>query len=137
MIPKFVKKRAVDGYAALNLYFMLLSKDHVSNPNTQEFISQVSANEIVDQGGVYPPGGIQITGKVGQYDGTNAFLDATNNPSIGPGAYLDYRYIAIYVNTGNPADSWILAIIDMEEDQKVSNGTSTINWNSLGIIYKE
>lgn len=135
IIPKFEKKKIADGWAGENIYAMLLSVSHVQDAANQQFIANVSANEISDLGGVYTAGGFKLTGNVGSYDGNNAYLDFTGNPAIGPGAYLDYRYIAIYVNTGNPATSRILCIIDMVTDQQVSNGTSTINWNALGVIY--
>ena len=135
IIPKFVKKEIVDGWARENLYAMLLSSAHVQNAANQQNISQVSANEIIDRAGVYTPGGFKLTGNVGSYDGNDAFLDFTTNPAIGPGAYLNYRYIAIYNNTGNPAESPIRCIIDMVLDQIVTNGTSTITWNALGVIH--
>jgi phosphate-selective porin len=135
IIPKFEKNRIAATWAAENLYAMLLKDTHVQNEASQQFISQVSANEVTDTGGVYTAGGFKLTGNTAGYDTNNAYLDFTGNPAIGPGAYLDYRYIAIYVNTGNPATSRILCIIDMLLNQIVTNGTSTITWNALGVIY--
>lgn len=135
IIPKFEKNRIAATWAAENVYAMLLKDTHVQDAANQQFISQVSANEVVDTGGVYAAGGFKLTGNTAVYDGINAYLDFTGNPAIGPGAFLDYRYIAIYVNTGNPATSRILCIIDMIINQTVTNGTSTITWNTLGVIY--
>lgn len=135
IIPKFEKNRIAASWAAENLYAMLLKDTHVQDAANQQYISQVSANEVVDRGGVYTAGGFKLTGNTAAYDGNNAYLDFTGNPAIGPGAYLDYQYIAIYVNTGNPATSRILCIIDMVTNQIVTNGTSTITWNALGVIY--
>jgi hypothetical protein len=135
IIPKFEKNRIAATWAAENVYAMLLKDTHIQDAANQQFISQVSANEVVDPSGVYAAGGFKLTGNTAGYDGNNAYLDFTGNPAIGPGAYLDYRYIAIYVNTGNPADSRILCIIDLVLNQTVTNGTSTITWNTLGIIY--
>jgi len=135
MIPKFEKHKIATSWAGENIYAMLLKDTHVQDAANQQFISQVSANEVTDPGGVYIAGGFKLNGAVAGYDGNNAYLDFTSNPAIGPGAYLDYQYIAIYVNTSNPATSRILCIINMGTNQTVTNGTSTIAWNDLGVIY--
>jgi hypothetical protein len=137
LIPKFVKKEIVDGWVGESLYLMLLSKTHVPNASTQRFISDVSANEIVDANSIYTPGGMPLSGLVQSYDPllpNNAFLYASDL-SIGPGASLNYRYGIVFKNTGNQATSVIRAQIDFLEDQIVTRGTSVIKWNDLGIIY--
>lgn len=134
VIPKFYKKEKVDELAAESLYLMLLSSSHVPNANTQQYVSQVSSNEITDSGAVYVAGGIALTGKIGSYDSLNAFLDA-NDLSIGPNSTLNYRWGVLYKNTGNPATSPIRAHIDFLTNQIITNGTSTIQWNALGIVY--
>jgi hypothetical protein len=134
LIPKFLKKEIVDAWAAENLYLMLLSSVHAPNADTQQYISDVSANEIIDAGGVYTAGGVVLAGKTGNYNLMNAFLDASD-VSIGPGATLNYRYGIVYKNTGNPATSPIRAHVDFATNQIVTNGTSLIQWSALGIIY--
>lgn len=135
IIPKFEKNRIAASWAGENLYAMLLKDTHVQNEASQQFISQVSANEVSDSGGVYTAGGFKLNGNTAGYDGNNAYLDFTVNPAIGPGAYLDYQYIAIYVKGASPTTSRILCIIDMGINQVVTNGTSTITWNDHGVIY--
>lgn len=134
LIPVFVKKEITDVWVGETWKLMLLSSTHVPNATTQQFVSQVSANEIVDTGGIYTAGGVAIAGKASTIDGSNYFLDATDKV-IGPGATLNYRYGVLFQDTGNPATSKIRAQIDFLTNQIVSNGTSTIQWNALGIIY--
>jgi hypothetical protein len=67
-------------------------------------------------------------------DGNNYYLDATDL-AIGTGATLNYRYGVLFQDSGNPATSKIRATVDFLVDQIVVNGTSTIQWNALGIIY--
>jgi hypothetical protein len=134
VVPKYLKRELVDAWAAENLKLMLLNNQHAPNAGTQRYISDVSVKEIVDSGGVYTPGGVSLAGKAGKYDTNNAFLDATD-VSIGPGAYLNYRYGVVYKDTGNPAQSPIRAQIDFVTDQIVTNGTSVITWDALGIIH--
>lgn len=133
-VPKFVKKEIVDTWAAESLYLMLLNNTLTFNPAIHQNISDISAKEITDTGGIYVAGGLALGNKSGNYDGSNAFLDA-DNPSIGPSANLNYRYGAVYKKTDNPATSPIRAVIDFVTDQIVTNGTSLIQWDTLGIIY--
>ena len=134
LIPKFAKKEITDIYVAETWKLMLLSNVHVPNAGTQQFISDVNANEVSDSGVVYLAGGPVIAGKVSVADVNNYYLDATDQ-NIGPGSTISYRYGIIYKDTGNPATSPIRAQIDFVIDQIVVNGTSTIQWNALGIIY--
>lgn len=137
IIPKSAKLNIVggaSGYATKTLKLMLLSASY-SPLTSHDFIDDVSGYEITDLGGVYTAGGITVAGKAGVQHGDNAYLDF-NDVSIGPGATITYRYGALYVSTGTPATSEILAIIDFgSTPQSVTSGTSTIQWNALGIIY--
>jgi hypothetical protein len=138
LIPKHVKKEITDVWVAETWKLMLLSSVHVPNASTQQFVSDVSANQITDAGGIYTAGGVSIGGgatpKTSVADGNNYFLDAPDKV-IGTGASLNYRYGILFQDTGNPATSKIRAQIDFVTDQIVVNGTSTIKWNALGIIY--
>ena len=133
LIPKHVKKESTDVWVAKTWKIMLLNSTHVPNASTQQYVSDVSANEI-PASGPYTAGGVAIAGKAAVADGNNYYLDATDKV-IGTGATLNYRYAALFQDTGFPATSKIRAIIDFVTDQIVVNGTSTIKWNALGIIY--
>ena len=138
-IPKYEKKAIVDVWVGEDLYLMLLTKAHIPNAGTQQFVSQVVINEIVDAGDTYTAGGVAVNGKVSTPDPNvpdNYFLDAEDT-RIGPGATLTYRYGILYKNmgTGNHGINPIKAQIDFLEDQVVENGISKIIWNALGIIY--
>ena len=133
LIPKFVKKEITDGWVAETLKLMLLTSTHVPNASTQQYVSDIVANEITDSGGIYTAGGVALTGKASLADGNNYALDAAD-VAIGPGSTITYRYGILYKDTGNQATSPIRAQIDFGS-QSVINGTSTIQWNALGIIY--
>ncbi len=135
-IPKFVKKELADIFVAETWKLMLLDKTHIPNPGTQQYVSDVVANEIVD-GGLSPKyiaGGVAVPGKASVADGNNYYLDAAD-VAIGSGATLNYRYGILFQDTGYQATSKIRAQVDFINDQIVTNGTSTIQWNVLGIIY--
>lgn len=133
LIPSLVKKEITDVWVAETWKLMLLSSVHAPLAS-QVFVSDVSVNEIVDSGGIYTAGGVAIAGKASVAHGNNYYLDATDKV-IGTGATLNYRYGVLFQDTGNPATSKIRAQIDFVTDQIATNGTSTIKWNALGIIY--
>jgi hypothetical protein len=133
-VPRAVKKEFADQLVAETWKLMLLSKLHSPNPVAQTYVSDVVANEITDSGGKYTAGGVVVSGKVSVADGNNYYLDLADI-TIGPGATLNYRYGILFQDTGNQATSKIRAQVDFLTDQIDKNGTSTIQWNNLGIIY--
>jgi len=136
VIPKFVKKEIVDDWVGEDLRLMLLKNTYAYNASTDKFAGDSNLlNNEVAASGAYTSGGVSISGKVQSYDGNNAFLDATDL-SIGPATTLNYRYGCVYAFKGGSLSvSPIRCIIDFASDQIVTNGTSTIQWNALGIIY--
>ena len=132
LIPRFVKKEIVDVWVAEAWKIMLL-QDYTPVATVQQYVSDVVTKEIATSGG-YNAGGIAVSGKIAVEDGNNCYLDASDIV-IGPGSTLNYRYAVLFKDTGNQATSPIRAHIDFVTDQIVINGTSTIQWNALGIIY--
>jgi hypothetical protein len=134
LIPKHVKKEIIDGWVAETWKLMLLKSAHTPNASTQQYVSDVVINQITDTGGAYPAGGVSVGPKTAVAASNNYFLDAPD-VIIGPGANLSYRYGILYKDTLNQSTSPIRAQIDFGSNQIVGNGTSTIQWNALGIIY--
>lgn len=136
LIPKFVKEEIVIKWRDEDLWLMLLDEKHSPNALNQRYIADVVVNEITDTGGVYVPGGIHIvTGKSANFNGANSYLDLPDI-DIGTHANLNYRYGILYTKTGGSSQATykIRAQIDFLTNQIVTNGTSTIEWNALGII---
>jgi hypothetical protein len=138
-IPKLVKQAIIITWTGEVLKLMLLNKTHVPNAGTQQYVSDVVSNEIVDPADIYTAGGVAIEGLSAVADPNNTnnyFLDGEDTV-IGPRATLDYRYGIVYqdMGTGNHSVNPIKAQIDFLEDQIVTNGISTVIWNALGIIY--
>jgi len=136
LIPKFAKKEITDLWVSETWKLMLLNNTHDSNAGTQQYVADVVAKEVVDGAivPVYVAGGIPVVGKASVADSNNYYLDSMD-VIIGPGTTLNYRYGILYKDTGNQATSPIRAQIDFLTDQIVVNGTSTIRWDTLGIIY--
>lgn len=136
VIPRFVKKAIVDAWVAEDLRLMLLNDQYTPNAALDQFAGDSSVlSRAIPASGPYPSSGVPITGRIQTYSGNNAFLDAADIV-IGPGATLNYRYGCVYAFVGGSLSaSPIRCIIDFNTNQVVTNGTSTIQWNSLGIIY--
>lgn len=136
VIPKFYKKEIVEALKGEALWLMLLNDSHVPSASLQQHVSDVVANEVSDPGGNYVAGGIALSNITSQYDGNNAYLDA-DNIEIGPGSTFTYRWGVLYSKTGGTGQATykIRAHVDFLANQVVSNGTTLIQWNALGIIY--
>jgi len=136
VVPKFVKKEIVEAWALESLWLMLLDEDHVPNASLQQYVQDVVANEVSDSGAVYVAGGVALSNVTTQYSGNNAYLDA-DNLQVGPGTTITYRWGVLYTKTGGSSNASyrIRAHIDFLTNQVVSNGTTLIQWNALGIMY--
>jgi hypothetical protein len=136
LVPKFVKKEIVEGWAGESLWLMLLDEDHVPNAILQQYVADVVSNEVVDSGAIYVAGGLALPNVVTQYDGANAYLDA-DNLQIGPGSTMTYRWGIIYSKTNGTGQATyrIRAHIDFLANKTVNNGTTVVQWNPLGILY--
>jgi hypothetical protein len=138
-IPKSEKQAIVNRWVGQSLKLMLLDNAHVPNPGADQYVSDVVAREIIDVNDIYTAGGVALENLIASPDPllpNNYFLDA-DDVSIGSGATITYRFGIIYedMGTGNHAVNPIRAEIDFGSDQSVTNGISTIIWNTLGIIY--
>jgi hypothetical protein len=136
LVPKFVKKEIVEGWAGESLWLMLLDEDHVPSAILQQYVADVVSNEVVDSGAIYVAGGLALPNVVTQYDGANAYLDA-DNLQIGPGSTMTYRWGIIYSKTNGTGQATyrIRAHIDFLANKTVNNGTTVVQWNPLGILY--
>jgi len=114
------------------LKLMLLTSSHSNDIDTQVFIDDVSTNEIGNSGTYSAGGGTMTvtsstddTGNEGVFDASDvAFTSST----------ITARYAVIYKDSGTPATSPIICIIDFGTDQSSSAGTFTISFAIEGII---
>lgn len=130
-----VKKKLFDGDIDLvndTIKVMLLTNAHTTNIDTQEFIDDVSANEVSGTG--YTAGGATLAGKATTVDNTDdeGVFDA--NDVTWSNSTITARYAVVYKDTGTPGTSPIIAIIDFGSDQTSSNADFTIQWSSEGIL---
>jgi hypothetical protein len=138
-IPNSLKLKAFNG-ANINLAnggdtvkVMLLTASHTTDIDAQEFIDDVSANEISVTG--YTAGGAALASKTATQDNTDdeAQFDAANPEWTITGS-VSFRYAVFYKDTGTPATSPIIAIFDMGETLTPVNSTITLTLDAEGYL---
>lgn len=134
-IPNSFKKHIMNGGIDLDtdtIKVMLLDSNHSNDIDAQEFIDDVSANEVEGTG--YTAGGAALASKAVTQDDTDdeGVFDAAD--LTWSNSTITARYAAIYKDTGTPATSPIVAIIDFGEDKVSSAGNFTITWAAEGIL---
>jgi hypothetical protein len=135
IIPNATKKNLMNGGIDLDtdtIKVMLLTSTHSNNADTQEFIDDVSANEVSGAG--YNAGGATLANKTVTQDNTDdeGVFDADDVSWAA--SSITARYAVIYKDTGTASTSPIIAIIDFGEDKVSSSGTFTITWAAEGIL---
>lgn len=111
---------------------MLLTNSHSNDIDTQEYIDDVSGNEVSGDG--YDAGGAALASKAVTQDDTDdeGVFDAAD--LTWSASSITARYAVIYKDTGTPSTSPIICIIDFGEDKTSVSGDFTIQWASEGII---
>jgi hypothetical protein len=133
LIPNSFKKYLLDqALSGADLYVMLLTSSHSTNIDTQEFIDDVSGNEITGTG--YTAGGVQVAGVVTSQDNTNNEGVLDSNDLSWTSSTFTARYAVLYDNTGTPSTSRIWAIFDLGSDRTVDGGTFLAQIAAEGLI---
>lgn len=129
------KKRILEANINLSadtIKVALLTNIHVTNIDTQEFWSNVSANEVVGTG--YTAGGQALASKVVSQDNVDdeGVFDAAD--VTWAASTITARYAVVYKDTTVATTSPLICIIDFGTDKSSSNGNFTIQWATEGIL---
>ena len=116
----------------------LTSSAYTPDQDAHEFFSSVT-NELATGNG-YTAGGQLLTGKTVTIDAaTNQCRLKAGNPqwTTAVGQTLTARKAVIYKNTGTPATSPLLAVVDFGADKSASDGGSfAVAWDATtGALY--
>lgn len=111
----------------------LLTDTHTTDIDTQEFFSDVNANEASATG--YTAGGQALSNKTTTVDTTadDSTFDADNVTWTVSGG-LTARYVAVYKDTGTASTSPLITIFDLGSNKTVTDGDFTVQWDSNGIV---
>lgn len=109
----------------------LLKPTYTPNLDTHKVWTDISAQEITGTG--YTSPGQLLASRAQAYNAGADRTDLSAADSVwGPGASFTARYAAIYDNSGTKP---LWALVDFQADQTVSNGTFTLDWQSIGLLY--
>lgn len=133
-IVNTAKKKLLDGdidFANDTIKLMLLTSSHTPNIDTEEFIDDVSTNEVSPSGS-YSAGGGTLASVSVTVDNTNdrAYVDATDVSFTS--ATITARYAYLYKDTGTPATSPIIGYYDYGSNQSSTGGTFTHTFTAPG-----
>lgn len=128
------EKLLTDGIGSLSgatVKVMLVDDTYVPDQDAHEYIDDITG-EISGTG--YTAGGATIGSKTVTKDDSNnrSVFDAAD--ASWPNSTLTARRGIMYVDTGNPATSPVLACIDFGSNQSTSLSTFAIPWSADGII---
>lgn len=133
------KKKILDGDIVLDtdtIKLMLLDDNHTPDIDAEEFIDDVSANEVSGTG--YTAGGETVTNIAVTVDDTNDRAYADGDDVSWSNATITYRYAYLYKDTGTPGTSAIIGYYDPGSNQTSTAGTLTVAWAapaSGGMLY--
>lgn len=141
VIPNSFKGRLMGDTAqiatAINLAtdtikLMLVTSSYTPDVDADVFIDDVSANEV-GASGTYSAGGITLT-ITGSTDDTDneGVMDAADASVTS--ATITARYGVVYKDTGTPATSPIIAVIDFGSNQTSTAGTFALAFAAEGIL---
>jgi len=133
-IVNTAKKKLLDGDIDVlvdTLKLMLVTSSHTPDIDTEEFIDDVSANEVANSG-TYSAGGATLANKTTTVDNTNdrAYLDADNIAFTA--STISARYAYLYKDTGTPSTSPIIGYYDYTEVKSSTAGTFTHSFAAPG-----
>lgn len=136
MIPNSALKKFLNKEIDIDtdtIKVMLLTNSHSNDPDTQEFIDDVSANQVSGTG--YTAGGATLASKTLTQDNTNnkAVFDAGDITWSSANGFTA-RYAVIYKDTGTAGTSPIIAIFDFGADKTASGSDFILTWNASGIL---
>ena len=129
------KKKFADGdidFVSDTIKVMLLTNSHTTDIDTQEFIDDVSANEVAGTG--YTTGGETLGTKSNTVDTANDQTEVDAADVTWSSSTITARYAVVYKDTGTPGTSAIIQIIDFGADKTSTGGDFTIQWDTEGLF---
>lgn len=134
-VPNSFKNQIASGnidFDADTFKLMLLDNNHSNDIDSQEFIDDVSTNEVSGTG--YSAGGQTIANIAVTTDNANDQAEVDGDDVTWSSSSITARYGVVYKDTGTPATSPIVCILDFGSDKTSSNGDFTVQFGAEGFI---
>jgi len=109
----------------------LTTSSYTPNQDSHDFFNDIT-NEISGTG--YTAGGATLGSKTWTQDDANNRVVFDSADASWSTSTLTARYAVIYKDTGTPATSPLIALIDLAEDKSTNASTFQITWNADGIF---
>lgn len=110
----------------------LMKPSYVPNRDTQLVWTDISASEIAITA-PYVAGGQLLANKAKNYDAANDRMNLLADDSVwGPAFTTDVAFAVVYDSSGTKP---IWSLVDFEGTKSVINGTLTIDWAAIGLLY--
>jgi len=130
-------KKFMDGDIDLladTIKLMLVKTTHTPNIDTEEFIDDVSADEVTPSGD-YSAGGVALGTKTTTVNTTNDRCEFGAANVTFTAVDFSAQYAYIYKDTGTPATSPIIGYVDFGSDKNSDGGNFVITWTGGKIFY--
>lgn len=129
------KKKMLDGSIDLDTDTIRLSlhtSSYTPDMDAHDFFDDIT-NEVVGTG--YTAGGYALTNKTLTVDTANDRVVFDADDVVSLNTTVTYRYGVLRKDTGTPATSPVIALIDFITNKVYSAETLLIQWNASGIFY--
>lgn len=131
-VATYLPKKALEALLALgDLTVMLATDTYVPNQDTLDFVNDVT-NEA--SGTSYSAGGIVLTTPVVNVDTATNTLTLDADDVTTAGLSVSCRWAVIYVDTGTPSTSPVVAYVDLSEGVGGNVTVTGIAWDTDGIV---
>lgn len=108
-----------------------LTSSHTPDTDNDVYFSDLD-NEV--SGGGYTTGGYSLANNSVSIDNTNDRAKYDADDVSATGLTTTFRYLVVYKNTGTPATSPLVCMVDLGSDYALTNGTMDITWNTAGVF---
>lgn len=132
-VPTNMPKRAMTALLALGTTkMMFVTATHTPDQDAYDFINDVSANEAA--GTSYSAGGITLTSVVVNLDTATNTVSVDADDITTAGLSVSARWGYVYVDTGTPSTSPILAYTDFSQGVGGNVTVTGYQFDSAGIL---
>ena len=117
--------------AGTTIKVALVTSDYVADIDTHLNFEDIT-NEITGAG--YVAGGIATLNRLVTVDLANDWSKFDADDAVWANSTLTARGAIVYLDTGNPADSTLIAFIDFIADKSSSAGDFIVQWHTDGVF---
>jgi len=110
----------------------LVTEGYTPDQDSHQYFDDVT-NELPTGNG-YVAGGQTIAGQTLFTDNTDNEAVADGDDVTWPDSTIEARYAIMYISTGDPATSPLIACIDFGSNKETSAQDFVIEWNSEGFL---